>query len=725
MFFWPSTEWDLSAMGRIYWVLKSLLYVYWWSPLVAILLLGPQFLLVGLMGKHNIEFDHTDRYDRSDQLVAGYWSYRDRKHLHGGNDLSEVQQACRALSADGTVAFHTSSGVLEHCAQELSAVSGADSDIRSLLGGVRRMQFLNCGFTTGDWSLLSQLSDLEVVEFCGVKRTPEEASEAYIRSSAAALSKLPRLQTLLLSGESFLGVGRMPELRTLGLELWQVEQFLTGDVSGRFPLLETILIRIPSEGEVSKGVYASLRGINQLREVHLWSGDEGSAGLLTKHVDEFRRELPGLLVRRRDWGLSFHVCFLWGVLQLGLVVAGMSIVAFTHSLSSREANVFIPGLCRAHQQVLVMMYLLAAAGGFLLAWYLGVRAWVPVLLTLLSMSLPAALADAVPGRSGQSVPLLLRGWNPLPILMALVLVPVFFRSDTAFLCDVLNGDNFLLNLVLLSVAAGAVPVSISAIRRRPGRLAESGQLSLQRGAAGGVGNMQVMGVNDRLLQGDLADRLRAGCGMRNRRVILITLMFIVPQLLLSLAGGETVGKSIDRSIFWIACAPVFMVVFADQAWLQRRFRLWSDFVMPCSRLAFWRAVRVAVFRELRWSYLLVMLLPPALLPIGIAFGDIKAGQSILPLVLLWSFSVAGMFLLHHGMLCWGVVSGSWYSRLSSVSIISLYWHLLWLFGPIVFGGAVSNGAIVLSFLMLLAGGLMQWRLPAWLESAEYPSKRAG
>lgn len=37
--------------------------------------------------------------------------------------------------------------------------------------------------------------------------------------------------------------------------------------------------------------------------------------------------------------------------------------------------------------------------------------------------------------------------------------------------------------------------------------------------------------------------------MRNGRVILITLMFIVPQLLLSLAGGETVGKSIDRSIF--------------------------------------------------------------------------------------------------------------------------------------------------------------------------------
>ncbi|MFN9160050.1 MAG: hypothetical protein ACK6D5_20010 [Planctomyces sp.] len=433
MFFWPSTEWDLSAMGRIYWVLKSLLYVYWWSPLVAVLLFGPQFFLVGLMGKHNIEFDHTDRYDRSDQLVAGYWSYRDRKHLHGGNDLSEVQQACRALSADGTVAFHTSSGVLEHCAQELSAVSGADSDIRSLLGGVRRMQFLNCGFTTGDWSLLSQLSDLEVVEFCGVKRTPEEASEAYIRSSAAALSKLPRLQTLLLSGENFLGVGRMPELRTLGLELWQVEQFLTGDVSGRFPLLETILIRIPSEGEVSKGVYASLRGINQLREVHLWSGDEGSAGLLTKHVDEFRRELPRLSVRRRDWGLSFERGVLWVILQLGLVVAGMSIVAFTHSLSSREANVFIPGLCRAHQQVLVMMYLLAAAGGFLLAWYLGVRAWVPVLLTLLSMSLPAALADAVPGRSGQSVPLLLRGWNPLPILMALVLVPVFFRSDTAIL----------------------------------------------------------------------------------------------------------------------------------------------------------------------------------------------------------------------------------------------------------------------------------------------------
>jgi hypothetical protein len=54
MFFWPSTEWDLSAMGRIYWVLKSLLYVYWWSPLVAVLLFGPQFFLVGLMGKHNI-----------------------------------------------------------------------------------------------------------------------------------------------------------------------------------------------------------------------------------------------------------------------------------------------------------------------------------------------------------------------------------------------------------------------------------------------------------------------------------------------------------------------------------------------------------------------------------------------------------------------------------------------------------------------------------------------
>jgi hypothetical protein len=166
------------------------------------------------------------------------------------------------------------------------------------------MQFLNCDFTTADWSLLSKLSDLEVVEFFNVKGTAEESGELHLRSSATALSKLPRLQTLLLSGDSFPGVGRMPELRTLGLESGQVESFLAGDVSGRFPRLETLLIRIPSDGEVSVGVYARLREISQIRTVHLWSGDAGSAGRLTIYVDEFRRQLPGLSVQRRDWGLS-------------------------------------------------------------------------------------------------------------------------------------------------------------------------------------------------------------------------------------------------------------------------------------------------------------------------------------------------------------------------------------------------------------------------------------
>lgn len=227
------------------------------------------------------------------------------------------------------------------------------------------------------------------------------------------------------------------------------------------------------------------------------------------------------------------------------------------------------------------------------------------------------------------------------MIVVLLMVSAFVCSDTVFLCEVLNGDNSLLNLLLLSVTAGAVLFSIPAMRRLPGKLAEAGRLSLQPGTAERTSKLLVPGVNDRLLTGDLADRLRSGCRIQRRWMIWIGLGFVVHELAgLFGAGGDDAGRSFlqIQTLIWVACAPGLMIFLWVQVWLMRRFRLWSDFVMPCSRLEFWRAVRVAVFRDLRWSYLLMILLPPAMLPIGIALGDIKAGQPILPLCLC-GFSV--------------------------------------------------------------------------------------
>jgi hypothetical protein len=713
-------------MVRIYCVLKSLLYLFWWVPLLAIPLFGVQYMLMSAIRAPLTVSEGTEIDDRSEELVGGYWSVLDREYLHSRNDVNEVRELRKKLSSAGTLVFAFSAGLLEQYAKELltesESESGAGADIRSLLGDVRKMRFVNCGFTVGDWEIFSQLSDLEVVEFHGVKRTSEETSEEYVQSSAAALSRLPRLQTLLLTGESFAGVGRMPELRTLVLELRQVESFLAGDVAARFPRLETILIRIPTEGEVSAGVYARLRGVSQLREVHLWSGDAGSTGLLTRHLDNFRRQLPGLSVQRRDWGLSFEDKCLWVLLQLSLAAAAYFMLCGVLETASQGMNVVIPGVCRAHQQVLVMMYLLVAGAGVLLAWCLGVRAWLPVLAPILGMSLPTTLLDALPGRLLRQ-PMLLSGSLMLGFSVTL-LIPAALYFDNLYLCAAMNGDDTVLNLVLLCLTAGTVLQSLPALRRMPKHLAEWGQTSLLVVVSGGTSGPGLPAVNSSLLQSDLADRLRSGTAMPVLKSLLFFPVMAGSQFLFFYGTSDLAIKSLKSSLYWLGFLPVMLIAQKHSIWQMHRSRLWSDFVLPCSRTEFWLALRAAVFRDLRWFYLAAILLPVAVVPFIHSGVEIRSARSVLQFVLVWVVGSVGVCAMHHGVLC-RIVAGSWAGWVSGVPGVATIPLTICAQGLVIVRGEAFGPAAVLSLFLFLTGCLLQWKLRGWLESAEYPSKRIG
>ncbi|MFN5742764.1 MAG: hypothetical protein ACK5A1_14375 [Planctomyces sp.] len=686
-------------MSRLYWAIRSLSL---WQRLTFLLYCcGLGMLLCLLCWNSHVVPVQAFRFNsmnRSDALLPAFWSYSTRVRATEQTAPDGVQAAWRRLGADGTVTFTSSAGILSHFSRQLSAGSDTQADIGSLLSGVRRMQFLNCDFTTADWSLLSKLSDLEVVEFFNVKGTAEESGELHLRSSATALSKLPRLQTLLLSGDSFPGVGRMPELRTLGLESGQVESFLAGDVSGCFPRLETLLIRIPSDGEVSVGVYARLREISQIRAVHLWSGDAGSAGRLTIYVDEFRRQLPGLSVQRRDWGLSVPRALSLAAqsyfLCIFLLVSGSAAV----SLFWGPANVVVPGLRRAHHKLLVLIYVLAALGGVELWLWFGVRVWIPVLCPLLFLAYFVNYSARVAVAGQPRIPV---------VLLCFMVLMRAIADQPAWLCSVLHGDDMLVNIVLfvavvLLAARGfwqcnglSIGVAELGARAREG---------LPTAAA--FGSSVDLRLRWELQSGDFADRLRVALPKLSSAMDSMWLWGLALWV-------SAVGVAFDWSAVWglsLRMVPLMLamrVFLATLPWLGRVDRLGADLLFPCSRGDLWHAVSCALYRDLRGDWLIALGVGAVLLSYEACGASSIDFAGRLSVILLFVSGFAGLCLLHHGLLA--------VSALRWLGIVSVAIPVL-MVGQCVLGyAALESGVVglvglaVSSAIWLIAGVWLQWQ----------------
>jgi hypothetical protein len=127
-------------------------------------------------------------------------------------------------------------------------------------------------------------------------------------AATAALSSLPRLHTLILSGELSADPGQMPQLQTLAIELGDVERVLSAGAAERFPKLHTVLLRLPETPVVTEGQLAALRSLTQLQALRLWTGEETTRRVLTEYVDDFRGYFPQLSVQRCEWGIPFGGC---------------------------------------------------------------------------------------------------------------------------------------------------------------------------------------------------------------------------------------------------------------------------------------------------------------------------------------------------------------------------------------------------------------------------------
>ncbi|MEI7701161.1 MAG: hypothetical protein WCK86_15285 [Planctomycetia bacterium] len=702
-------------MQRLRVVLMSLLKMHWRGLLIS-LGFSAAFSFVTIFFAQDLAVHEVSRARLSDEILPSYWSYATRQSLFDFRDPESIRLEAQQLGPDGALEFCSAENVLQRLASASVDVGASEPDLQRVLGGVRRLQFSKGTFSKEDWQVFAHLQDLEVLELHGVGRTAGDTSEQSMAAAAAALSSLPRLHTLILSGELSVDPGQMPQLQTLAIELGDVERVLRAGAAERFPKLHTVLLRLPETPVVTEGQLAALRSLPQLQALRLWTGEETTRRVLTEYIDEFRAYFPQLSVQRCEWGMPFVRSILLYVL---MTLTTMLLAVMTFVLTGRfslSTNAVVPGLLKTHLQLLGGLYLLAAAAGVAVAFSLYLRLWMPVLWCLLSVAVSQLISARV-FRSGQISP-----WTG-PIVGMLWLVQTrLSQNPMAFASSAIHGDYWLLNLITATVCAGLIVLSFRESRQLHRFVAKNGLMETN-------GNKSLNSpIRSTLLTGDLADRLRSVSGMSFRNVACFLAYFLLIYLISAhfLMNPTASGYfSMIQLSFFCFILPTMCFFLVTATWRQRISRLTSDFLLPVSRLNFWRAMSQGVFRDLRFVYLAIIVLMPGSLLLGEYDGFLNSesnAESRYTLALLLGMACCGMCALHHGLLLLSA-SGKWLTRTLSVMMT-----LVPLFVIVLSITAVSYLPIslfpfgIVSTGIVLAGAALQWKLLAILQKVELIQK---
>ena len=589
--------------------------------------------------------------------AANVWSHYDWRDVQSEVQKTGPEQALEVLMNRAAFSFLPRSA--EYRGEQ---EAGQPEHLYEVLPDLQRLSLIDTVVTAEDWRDIGRLQKLWWLEVGGVE-FPEGETVAGVQVASEALSAIPQLRHLNITGNSWIRPAGLQQLESLALEASRLEEVLAENKLAQLPKLKVLYLWLGEDFRPTSSQIALLQRLEGagIERVELWTGRVGQRGWLRKRVDELRGQVPGLDIRSGEAG--FGLGAMMSALMLYMSVLGSGL--FLASLLILPQNGFIPGFDRLRIAVPVCNAMFTALVGAAFAIFLELRWWPLAALAVLWAGASYSLATC-----RMRYPNL--NWLIHIVWFTVVLVAIGMVSASGglFMQSIL-GDVPAFNItvpvlsVLCTVFAIASGKELHVIAaERPG-LHQYQSASIVKGFDSSIRiktseQWQVGASSAAMLASqagaDFSDKLRFVNRLMTKRLLRgagVGIMFGISAFVMNLVIASRDSNMPDLFSSWqrIATLLKFLVSLVAGTWgipimggwMQRSRRLAADFLFPAGRQEYWQNLRRAVLRDFRWPLLLSMVAVSGFAAVDDATAAISWAQRVPHLVF-----VLGHWLLYSG-----------------------------------------------------------------------------
>jgi hypothetical protein len=539
------------------------------------------------------------------------------------------------------------------------------------------------------WQRIGGLTELEVLSLenvgvAGSVRGAERLDSSSMRDALSRLTKLRQLNLLGTSGSDGLELPALPRLEYVVLDAGRGLSESLKTLASHSPDLQVIAIRTYSDFVLTEDMQSALRRMPRLHSIYLWLGAHANNAETRRQLEDWRLRLPGIAVYRAEYSA-------WKLGAAG-ILAGMAafvpfILWFQHGLMmSLPSAAVIPGHTRPH---LFWPVLVSVTATITLVFTTSLMEIVwpgSLAVGLLMVTISAA---ALPGYDLSR--------NRCRILSVIQLVDITFFlglvvaafAAPAIVYSFLLGDFPTVAYVAMAWFAFSAVWKVVRTTRLHRILAESGlpgvpglnlavqhlmdqpykpasrwspaalQLWIQQRST----DQQLARVN----RSSWTDLLRSATPRQSTSIFAFVIFFV---FFLTFRGLASRGQQIAWAPIVTVAAwqmLLMMIMLSTYQWVARRGSIALDFLRPVSRSQFWWSLRMAIFHDLKWVFLIAVPLQMALLYFqkGNATTVMTYGVGLV--------SALGLFAFLHGWVTLIVISRKLWlqATLAVVSMIPL------------------------------------------------------
>ncbi len=590
------------------------------------------------------------------------------------------------------------------------------------------------GLNASGWRRIGQLTNLESLTLENIGAVDGNALKTGGADVQSALSQLTNLRQLNVNNASTLDwkLPPLPKLEyvVLGYNL-QLESTLE-TLAEHSPNLHTIALFGYQDAVLSERMLAAIRQMPRLQRLYFASSTSAKTLDDTgRQVEFLRSKLPGIAVHRGTYSIGR----LGGCAFLMLQAMFVSfLVWFQSGLTlAQPLAAVMPGHRRPH-----LFWPLAGSLGALTAFVVGATYMGVFFPVALAVGCWAAMlvASILPGYD------LTSKWRRITSIVTTVDMLSLFTLLGVGVGMPLTMDAFLLGdypilASLLSVwfLAGAA-WKIVRTERLHRILAESGMpgipglnLGLQelhnqpfKPAPGwSMANWQLKRMEnaidrriEKMDRTNWVDMLRKASPSNPSLLIGFGVMVVFMVVMRSMPAmrQQNAPQGMPISIGTMQ-ATMMILMLNVMLWVGRRSSIASDFLRPISRPKFWNALRLALFHDLKWGIVFGLS--------GGLFAIYQGNKGMLsPFTVVIAVAAAtGFFAFYHAWLTLIVIGKRLWLHATLAIVSSAVVTGMTVGAPVMTFGDRADPlmAILLAFVVLAAGGAMQWgiarKLPDW------------
>jgi hypothetical protein len=519
------------------------------------------------------------------------------------------------------------------------------------------------------WQRIGGLTELEVlslenVGFAGPLQGAPFQDPVRMEHALSRLTKLRQLNLLGTSGSHALKLPILPQLEYVVLNAGSGLSDSLKRLARHSPEMQVIALRTYRDFVLTEDMQAALQSMPRLQSVYLWPVAGASNAETRRQLKHWGTRLPGIAVYRAEYSR-------WTVWMAGILVGLTAFVPFilwfqNGLMMSLPLAAVIPGHTRSHLFWPVLVSVIATITFMFTASLMDIVWPVSLAIGCLFVTVSAA---ALPGYD----------LNPIRFRILSVIQLVDFASCVGLLVAAFATPGIVYSFLLgdfptvayLAMGWFAFTGVWKVIRttRLHRILAESGlpgvpglNLAMQHlmdqpwkpqsrwSPAALQLWMQQRSIDRRLARVNRSNwtaLLRSATPRQSTAVIALVISVVFFLAFRVLASGGLAGRG--QQISWLPIMTIgawqmmlMMVMLSTYLWIARRGSIALDFLRPVSRRQFWWSLRMAIFHDLKWVFLLAVPVQMTLLYLQ------KESAPTVVTYLVCLVSAVGLFAFLHG-----------------------------------------------------------------------------